>query len=203
MKKIFEILIKLYAIAFHKSFSYENQKRSDGKTYRITKDGKFFYGTLTGIAFALIVFLVGYIVEFFIALFSFFLSFIPFLKDLLEFFKLCIFGIVYILLFLGAIHFLLNFRKKLYWKYKVLSVEEVNEVSTGEMSNGEWRKLKREVSNLKGNLARYEREKQEEADNMARQRAYEAEQERIAKQEEMYQKTKNGETINLWDYKNY
>jgi hypothetical protein len=40
MKKIFEILIKLYAIAFHKSFSYENQKRSDGKTYRITKDGK-------------------------------------------------------------------------------------------------------------------------------------------------------------------
>ena len=104
---------------------------------------------------------------------------------------------------MGAIHFLLNFRKKLYWKYKVLSVEEVNEVSTGEMSNGEWRKLKREVSNLKGNLARYEREKQEEADNMARQRAYEAEQERIAKQEEMYQKTKNGETINLWDYKNY
>jgi len=202
MKKIFEILIKLYAITFYKSFSYENQKRN-GKTYRITKDGKFFYGTLTGIAFALIVFLVGYIVEFFIALFSFFLNFIPFLKDLLEFFKLCIFGIGYILLFLGAIHFLLNFRKKLYWKYKVLSVEEVNEVSTGEMSNGEWRKLKREVSNLKGNLARYKREKQEEADNMARQRAYEAEQERIAKQEEMYQKTKNGETINLWDYKNY
>lgn len=202
MKKIFEILIKLYAITFYKSFSYENQKRN-GKTYRITKDGKFFYGTLTGIAFALIVFLVGYIVEFFIALFSFFLNFIPFLKDLLEFFKLFIFGIGYILLFLGAIHFLLNFRKKLYWKYKVLSVEEVNEVSTGEMSNGEWRKLKREVSNLKGNLARYEREKQEEADNMARQRAYEAEQERIAKQEEMYQKTKNGETINLWDYKNY
>lgn len=202
MKKIFEILIKLYAIAFHKSFSYENQKRN-GKTYRITKDGKFFYGTLTGIASALIVFLVGYILEFFIALFSFFLNFIPFLKDLLEFFKLCIFGIGYILLFLGAIHFLLNFRKKLYWKYKVLSVEEVNEVSTGEMSNGEWRKLKREVSNLKGNLARYKREKQEEADNMARQRAYEAEQERIAKQEEMYQKTKNGETINLWDYKNY
>lgn len=202
MKKIFEILIKLYAIAFHKSFSYENQKRN-GKTYRITKDGKFFYGTLTGIASALIVFLVGCIVEFFIALFSFFLNFIPFLKDLLEFFKLCIFGIGYILLFLGAIHFLLNFRKKLYWKYKVLSVEEVNEVSTGEMSNGEWRKLKREVSNLKGNLARYKREKQEEADNMARQRAYEAEQERIAKQEEMYQKTKNGETINLWDYKNY
>jgi len=197
MKKIFEILIK-----FYKSFSYENQKRN-GKTYRITKDGKFFYGTLTGIASALIVFLVGYILEFFIALFSFFLNFIPFLKDLLEFFKLCIFGIGYILLFLGAIHFLLNFRKKLYWKYKVLSVEEVNEVSTGEMSNGEWRKLKREVSNLKGNLARYEREKQEEADNMARQRAYEAEQERIAKQEEMYQKTKNGETINLWDYKNY
>ena len=202
MKKIFEILIKLYAITFYKSFSYENQKRN-GKTYRITKDGKFFYGTLTGIAFALIVFLVGYIVEFFIVLFSFFLNFIPFLKDLLEFFKLCIFGIGYILLFLGAIHFLLNFRKKLYWKYKVLSVEEVNEVSTGEMSNGEWRKLKREVSNLKGNLARYKREKQEEADNMARQRAYEAEQERIAKQEEMYQKTKNGETINLWDYKNY
>ena len=202
MKKIFEILIKLYAITFYKSFSYENQKRN-GKTYRITKDGKFFYGTLTGIAFALIVFLVGYIVEFFIALFSFFLNFIPFLKDFLEFFKLCIFGIGYILLFLGAIHFLLNFRKKLYWKYKVLSVEEVNEVSTGEMSNGEWRKLKREVSNLKGNLARYKREKQEEADNMARQRAYEAEQERIAKQEEMYQKTKNGETINLWDYKNY
>lgn len=202
MKKIFEILIKLYAITFYKSFSYENQKRN-GKTYHITKDGKFFYGTLTGIAFALIVFLVGYIVEFFIALFSFFLNFIPFLKDLLEFFKLCIFGIGYILLFLGAIHFLLNFRKKLYWKYKVLSVEEVNEVSTGEMSNGEWRKLKREVSNLKGNLARYKREKQEEADNMARQRAYEAEQERIAKQEEMYQKTKNGETINLWDYKNY
>jgi len=202
MKKIFEILIKLYAITFYKSFSYENQKRN-GKTYRITKDGKFFYGTLTGIASALIVFLVGYILEFFIALFSFFLNFIPFLKDLLEFFKLCIFGIGYILLFLGAIHFLLNFRKKLYWKYKVLSVEEVNEVSTGEMSNGEWRKLKREVSNLKGNLARYEREKQEEADNMARQRAYEAEQERIAKQEEMYQKTKNGETINLWDYKNY
>ncbi|PGH23301.1 hypothetical protein [Fusobacterium animalis] len=202
MKKIFEILIKLYAITFYKSFSYENQKRN-GKTYRITKDGKFFYGTLTGIAFALIVFLVGYILEFFIALFSFFLNFIPFLKDLLEFFKLCIFGIGYILLFLGAIHFLLNFRKKLYWKYKVLSVEEVNEVSTGEMSNGEWRKLKREVSNLKGNLARYKREKQEEADNMARQRAYEAEQERIAKQEEMYQKTKNGETINLWDYKNY
>ncbi|WP_336177832.1 hypothetical protein [Fusobacterium polymorphum] len=202
MKKIFEILIKLYAITFYKSFSYENQKRN-GKTYRITKDGKFFYGTLTGIAFALIVFLVGYILEFFIALFSFFLNFIPFLKDLLEFFKLCIFGIGYILLFLGAIHFLLNFRKKLYWKYKVLSVEEVNEVSTGEMSNGKWRKLKREVSNLKGNLARYKREKQEEADNMARQRAYEAEQERIAKQEEMYQKTKNGETINLWDYKNY
>lgn len=202
MKKIFEILIKLYAITFYKSFSYENQKRN-GKTYRITKDGKFFYGTLTGIAFALIVFLVGYILEFFIALFSFFLNFIPFLKDLLEFFKLCIFGIGYILLFLGATHFLLNFRKKLYWKYKVLSVEEVNEVSTGEMSNGEWRKLKREVSNLKGNLARYKREKQEEADNMARQRAYEAEQERIAKQEEMYQKTKNGETINLWDYKNY
>lgn len=202
MKKIFEILIKLYAITFYKSFSYENQKRN-GKTYRITKDGKFFYGTLTGIAFALIVFLVGYIVEFFIVLFSFFLNFIPFLKDLLEFFKLCIFGIGYILLFLGAIHFLLNFRKKLYWKYKVLSVEEVNEVSIGEMSNGEWRKLKREVSNLKGNLARYKREKQEEADNMARQRAYEAEQERIAKQEEMYQKTKNGETINLWDYKNY
>ena len=202
MKKIFEILIKLYAITFYKSFSYENQKKN-GKTYRITKDGKFFYGTLTGIAFALIVFLVGYILEFFIALFSFFLNFIPFLKDLLEFFKLCIFGIGYILLFLGAIHFLLNFRKKLYWKYKVLSVEEVNEVSTGEMSNGEWRKLKREVSNLKGNLARYKREKQEEADNMARQRAYEAEQERIAKQEEMYQKTKNGETINLWDYKNY
>lgn len=202
MKKIFEILIKLYAITFYKSFSYENQKRN-GKTYRITKDGKFFYGTLTGIAFALIVFLVGYILEFFIALFSFFLNFIPFLKDLLEFFKLCIFGIGYILLFLGAIHFLLNFRKKLYWKYKVLSVEEVNEVSTGEMSNGEWRKLKREVSNLKGNLARYKRKKQEEADNMARQRAYEAEQERIAKQEEMYQKTKNGETINLWDYKNY
>lgn len=202
MKKIFEILIKLYAITFYKSFSYENQKRN-GKTYRITKDGKFFYGTLTGIAFALIVFLVGYILEFFIALFSFFLNFIPFLKDLLEFFKLCIFGIGYILLFLGAIHFLLNFRKKLYWKYKVLSVEEVNEVSTGEISNGEWRKLKREVSNLKGNLARYKREKQEEADNMARQRAYEAEQERIAKQEEMYQKTKNGETINLWDYKNY
>lgn len=202
MKKIFEILIKLYAITFYKSFSYENQKRN-GKTYRITKDGKFFYGTLTGIAFALIVFLVGYILEFFIALFSFFLNFIPFLKDLLEFFKLCIFGIGYILLFLGAIHFLLNFRKKLYWKYKVLSVEEVNEVSTGEMSNGEWRKLKREVSNLKGNLARYKREKQEEADNMARQRAYEVEQERIAKQEEMYQKTKNGETINLWDYKNY
>ena len=202
MKKIFEILIKLYAITFYKSFSYENQKRN-GKTYRITKDGKFFYGTLTGIAFALIVFLVGYILEFFIALFSFFLNFISFLKDLLEFFKLCIFGIGYILLFLGAIHFLLNFRKKLYWKYKVLSVEEVNEVSTGEMSNGEWRKLKREVSNLKGNLARYKREKQEEADNMARQRAYEAEQERIAKQEEMYQKTKNGETINLWDYKNY
>ncbi|WP_339016135.1 hypothetical protein LDK28_10835 (plasmid) [Fusobacterium animalis] len=202
MKKIFEILIKLYAIIFYKSFSYENQKRN-GKTYRITKDGKFFYGTLTGIAFALIVFLVGYIVEFFIALFSFFLNFIPFLKDLLGFLKLCIFGIGYILLFLSAIHFLLNFRKKLYWKYKVLSVEEVNEVSTGEMSNGEWRKLKREVSNLKGNLARYEREKQEEADNMARQRAYEAEQERIAKQEEMYQKTKNGETINLWDYKNY
>jgi hypothetical protein len=202
MKKIFEILIKLYAITFYKSFSYENQKRN-GKTYRITKDGKFFYGTLTGIASALIVFLVGYILEFFIALFSFFLNFIPFLKDLLEFFKLCIFGIGYILLFLGAIHFLLNFRKKLYWKYKVLSVEEVNEVSTGEMSNGEWRKLKREVSNLKGNLARYKREKQEEADNMARQRAYEAEQERIAKQEEMYQKTKNGETINLWDYKNY
>ena len=202
MKKIFEILIKLYAITFYKSFSYENQKRN-GKTYRITKDGKFFYGTLTGIASALIVFLVGYILEFFIALFSFFLNFIPFLKDLLEFFKLCIFGIGYILLFLGAIHFLLNFRKKLYWKYKVLSVEEVNEVNTGEMSNGEWRKLKREVSNLKGNLARYKREKQEEADNMARQRAYEAEQERIAKQEEMYQKTKNGETINLWDYKNY
>lgn len=202
MKKIFEILIKLYAITFYKSFSYENQKRN-GKTYRITKDGKFFYGTLTGIVSALIVFLVGYILEFFIALFSFFLNFIPFLKDLLEFFKLCIFGIGYILLFLGAIHFLLNFRKKLYWKYKVLSVEEVNEVSTGEMSNGEWRKLKREVSNLKGNLARYKREKQEEADNMARQRAYEAEQERIAKQEEMYQKTKNGETINLWDYKNY
>lgn len=202
MKKIFEILIKLYAITFYKSFSYENQKRN-GKTYRITKDGKFFYGTLTGIASALIVFLVGYILEFFIALFSFFLNFIPFLKDLLEFFKLCIFGIGYILLFLGAIHFLLNFRKKLYWKYKVLSVEEVNEVSTGKMSNGEWRKLKREVSNLKGNLARYKREKQEEADNMARQRAYEAEQERIAKQEEMYQKTKNGETINLWDYKNY
>lgn len=202
MKKIFEILIKLYAITFYKSFSYENQKRN-GKTYRITKDGKFFYGTLTGIASALIVFLVGYILEFFIALFSFFLNFIPFLKDLLEFFKLCIFGIGYILLFLGAIHFLLNFRKKLYWKYKVLSVEEVNEVSTGEMSNGEWRKLKREVSNLKENLARYKREKQEEADNMARQRAYEAEQERIAKQEEMYQKTKNGETINLWDYKNY
>ncbi len=77
MKKIFEILIKLYAIIFYKSFSYENQKRN-GKTYRITKDGKFFYGTLTGIAFALIVFLVGYIVEFFIALFSFISSKVSF-----------------------------------------------------------------------------------------------------------------------------
>ena len=71
MKKIFEILIKLYAITFYKSFSYENQKRN-GKTYRITKDGKFFYGTLTVIASALIVFLVGYILEFLFKFYSIF-----------------------------------------------------------------------------------------------------------------------------------
>ena len=201
MKKIFEILIKLYAITFYKSFSYENQKRN-GKTYRITKDGKFFYGTLTGIAFALIVFLVGYILEFFIALFSFFLNFIPFLKDLLEFFKLCIFGIGYILLFLGAIHFLLNFRKKLYWKSKVVSRKETEKVLT-KMSEAERIKLENSLRKLEEELEEMKKAKQEEEDRLARQRAYEAEQERIAKQEEMYQKTKNGETINLWDYKNY
>lgn len=206
-KKIFEKLLKIpyffvlmYHLLFDRNLSSTRNTTENGKNIETKEEGNNFISTLLGIVLAIIALFISEILKFISSFYI--LRIIPLLPELIKLLGFCAYGMCYILLFFSVLHFLLNFRKELYWKSKVVSRKETEKVFI-RMSELERRKLKNSLKKLEEEAEERKKAKQEEEDRLARQRAYEAEQERIAKQEEMYQKTKNGETINLWDYKNY
>lgn len=202
-KKIFEKLLKIpyffvlmYHLLFDRNLSSTSNTTENGKNIETKEEGNNFISTLLGIVLAIIALFISEILKFISSFYI--LRIIPLLPELIKLLGFCAYGMCYILLFFSALHFLLNFRKKLYWKSKVVSRKETEKVFI-KMSEAERIKLENSLKKLEEEAEERKKAKQEEEDRLARQRYYEYEQARIDKLEREHKKFKNGES-NFADY---
>ena len=152
-KKFFEKLLKIpyffvlmYHLLFDRNLSSTSNTTENGKNIETKEEGNNFISTLLGIVLAIIALFISEILKFISSFYI--LRIIPLLPELIKLLGFCAYGMCYILLFFSVLHFLLNFRKKLYWKSKVVSRKETEKVFI-RMSELERRKLKNSPNTIK------------------------------------------------------